>query len=122
MARRLGHERGFTLIELLVVAVVVGLLAAIGIPQFLNHRERVWRSAVQSDLANVALQLEIAATDSGGSYPLAIPPTTISSPGVTIALGAAASTSRVCLKGDHGGLPDSIYYDSSAGGLTTVAC
>jgi type IV pilus assembly protein PilA len=102
--------------------VIVAILAAIAIPQFLQYRDRAWRSAVRSDLSTAALHLTVSATDSGGQYPVAVPADMTFSPGVAITLGISASTSRICLKGDHAALGESHYYDSDAGGLTTVPC
>src|SRR5690554_4482786 len=51
-------DKGFTLIELLVVIIIIGILAAIAIPVFLNQRERAVDTSVRSDLRTIATELE----------------------------------------------------------------
>jgi len=58
-------EEGFTLIELLVVIIIIGILAAIAIPVFLNQRSKGWDSAVKADLRNAATAQETWLTDQG---------------------------------------------------------
>ena len=46
------REGGFTLIELLVVIIIIGILAAIAIPVFLNQRKKGYDAAMKSDVRN----------------------------------------------------------------------
>src|SRR5437763_9045289 len=63
-----NDDRGFTLIELITVMVVIGMLAAIAIPLFLNQRSTAFQTQVRSDLHNAATAEESYALHHDGSY------------------------------------------------------
>ncbi len=55
---RRTSQKGFTLVELMIVVAIIGILAAIAIPQFAKYRARAYNSAALSDMRNLKTDLE----------------------------------------------------------------
>jgi prepilin-type N-terminal cleavage/methylation domain-containing protein len=119
--RRPRPEDGFTLIELLVVILIIGILAAIAIPVFLNQRERAHDSSARSDLRNLAGFEEIYLNDKDSYGTLAevqaAEPTLNASKGVTLSVVRYNGATGYCLSAKAAGSTATWFYDSQAGGL-----
>lgn len=68
LRERTRSEGGFTLIELLVVVLIIGILAAIAIPAFLNQRSKANDAAAKTQAQTAETAAETYSTENNGSW------------------------------------------------------
>lgn len=66
---RTRRPNGFTLVEILIVVVILGILAAIVVPQFTNASNEAVKGALQSQLQTIDSQIELFRVQHQGAYP-----------------------------------------------------
>ena len=120
-------EEGFTLIELLVVIIIIGILAAIAIPVFLNQRKKGYDASIKSDLRTIANELESYNTDGNGyptnvaitgTGPVVVGTTAVrTSTGNTFTVTYNTAATAFCIVGANDKGTHAWEYVSSQGGL-----
>jgi type IV pilus assembly protein PilA len=128
------ENEGFTLIELLVVIIIIGILAAIAIPVFLNQRQKGYDAQAKSDARNLATLEETYLTDyntykttgDATTAPLNAKRSSNVTALVAITRDVAGQTGTdkngsYCITASSASGKD-FYYDSAVGGFTSTAC
>jgi type IV pilus assembly protein PilA len=128
LRNRAQDEQGFTLIELLVVILIIGILAAVAIPTFLNQRGKAYDSNAQSMVKTMQTDEETYATNNNGAYATtigqleAIDPTLNSTTSAVASVNAAPTGDSYQVVATADNTNDAFTITESSGGVETNTC
>jgi type IV pilus assembly protein PilA len=125
---RAQEEKGFTLIELLVVILIIGILAAIAIPSFLNQRSKGNDAEAKSTAVTAAEAMETCATDNNGAYTNCTKPSlqaiepTLNDAGARLAVTSGSNNYQIVVTSNRDSSAATFTLSRSSTGASARTC